>query len=35
MTSRTRSADDATSARLLSVPQLADYLGVPVPTIYR
>ncbi len=35
MTSPTRPALSDTSERLLSIPEVADYLGVPVATIYR
>jgi excisionase family DNA binding protein len=35
MTSPTRRADPKTPDRLLSIPELADYLGVPIATIYR
>jgi excisionase family DNA binding protein len=35
MTSPIRSADDGASDPLLSIPEFAEYLGVPVATIYR
>jgi excisionase family DNA binding protein len=35
MTSSARPASHGTPARLLSIPELAEYLGVPVATIYR
>ena len=35
MTSPARPATHDTPNRLLSIPELADYLGVPVATIYR
>jgi excisionase family DNA binding protein len=35
MTTRTQPEPHHTPARLLSIPELAAYLGVPVATIYR
>jgi excisionase family DNA binding protein len=35
MTGPARHASHETPARLLSIPELAEYLGVPVATIYR
>jgi excisionase family DNA binding protein len=35
MTSPARRASHTTPERLLSIPELAEYLGVPVATIYR